>query len=189
MCDVTLRVWGALPGRVAVPQSWMGLRICLLGADGSCEPMVLTRDTLLAILLGLAAVLLPAWLMSSHSRRWFSRPRRAHPPAPARSSSGHGRPRAIHVLREVTSIKGAIIGIDVGGTLAKMVVAEPRAASPMPAEFGEAAGDGMPSGHTHADLVLEIHRRRGGVLSNLVNGAITGAITGASSLGNSIGSS
>ena len=96
-------------------------------------------------------------------RQHDSRSRQSPPRQRKRGRSRDAeRPGAMSVLKEVCSIHGTL-GIDVGGTLAKCVMAEPHdASSTLPAEFGH-PGAGRSTGRMHADLALTICRRRAGV--------------------------
>ena len=70
------------------------------------------------------------------------------------------RPSTMSVLRNVR--QAGALGLDVGGTLAKLVMAEPASSGlVVPDAFGEDGEDGEPEGRTHRSLDLVLRPRWG----------------------------
>ena len=75
-----------------------------------------------------------------------------------KSKPKNQRRSTMSVLREVR--EAGVIGLDVGGTLAKLVIAEPaRSSNELPEAFGEDGDDGQPEGRTHRTLDLRLRPR------------------------------
>ena len=76
------------------------------------------------------------------------------------------KPRRKSTLSVLNQVRQAgVLGIDVGGTLAKVVVAEPSSADSagLPEFFGEDGNDGQPAGRTHRNMDMLLRQRASSV--------------------------
>ena len=137
--------------------------VCLRDARGEYVPISLTAAALAVSTFTLLSVLVAPIVakatsriqeaMSAAAAAVTTLVAQAQPPA-------QKRPSTMSVLREVR--QAGALGLDVGGTLAKLVMAEPTSSGlVMPDAFGEDGEDGEPEGRTHRTLDLRLRPRWG----------------------------
>ena len=127
------------------------LAICARDArTGEYSPLSAATSSLLLLSSVLAAFTMPI-VVDRYAGRVLAALRAALAAVVKSSNKPAKRRSTMSVLRDVRDAGG--LGLDVGGTLAKLVVAEPaRSGVEMPEAFGEDTDAGEPEGRTHRTL-------------------------------------